>query len=448
LEKITAGVRKLYSRYPYPHYPLFASLRWQDGYMATSLFARRLMQLPQKKETRVLLAGCGEALPYIVRKWEPANHPVTCVDLSQPSLTRARIRLLWTPKRSSFRAEDLATFLPAQTSPFGHVDSYGVLHHLAGPTEIVTKLTAKLDPGATARFMIYNQPARRWITDIKHAFLLLGLDPYDQHDLKTARILLDILARHSESLRERLGPMRFSINNSNRLVDTFFHHREVRWGIAPWIDLFKRSGFEIRGLFDRYGELDDLENPLWTMPNADDLAAKAATRVFENNLELFLTYQPASHTEEAFSERSHPARLGPTEWSLWLKRPPRAWFGYVETKKIPHSLRGQLWRRFLHHLYGTKNGTVDDLAPLLPLKAMQRLARIGAILPGQISSKSLSRQLNKPMSKKETPETNEVSSIDVGQINELRDLLRAKLGKEFDSKKEAQILRRLGRAQL
>jgi hypothetical protein len=99
-------------------------------------------------------------------------------------------------------------------------------------------------------------------------------------------------------------------------------------------------------------------------------------------------------------------------------------------------------------LYGTKKGTVDDLAPLLPLAAMQRLARIGAILPGQISSKSLFRQLNKPMSKKEAPETNEVASVDVGQINELQELVRSKLGKEFDSKKEAQILRRLSRAQL
>src|SRR5690606_12676482 len=92
---ILQDVQRLYEVYPYPNYPLLAKPQWEQGYLTCSRFAQRLAGGRQSPPRHVLVAGCGEILPYILRKWESPEVQLTCVDLSRRNVARARWRTLF-----------------------------------------------------------------------------------------------------------------------------------------------------------------------------------------------------------------------------------------------------------------------------------------------------------------------------------------------------------------
>ncbi|MGE0171998.1 MAG: class I SAM-dependent methyltransferase [Oligoflexales bacterium] len=451
---ITALVKGLYTKFPYPHYPLLASLKWADGYLASSSFASQLTGVGDSSSPNILLAGCGEALPYIIRKWEPYSRHIVCADLSSSSISRARFRLLADPRPATFVCEDLTTLLPRLAGTFSHVDSIGVLHHLAEPNLVLNLLAKSLRPGATARIMVYNTEARRWIRDISKSFRLLKLAPYSRNDLETARRILRLLSLHSPALAGTLKNMGPSILRSDtRLVDTFFHFREINFDARAWYAGFERAGFQVEGLFDRYAELDDLPNPLWHPPKADELDRRATQRGFENNLELFLTYKKRAgrSISDAPSElRMTRERKFPLHrMYCFLRRPPRYWFDYQETRNVPTLLRAKLWYRYLTHLF-VSPAPIDDLSPLFKLATLQRLARIGAIMPTQITSSTLKKRLAEPIEARDPMDTSLPDPVAVAEVEELRNLARNQLVRAgvFSDKKLAQVLLRWNRAQV
>src|SRR5690606_17127172 len=120
---------------------------------------------------------------------------------------------------------------------------------------------------------------RQWIHHLQRALHLLGLSPFDRSDLDAAQSFLQYLAGHSSALKERFAPMRQSIfQHSARFVDTFFHAREARLDLDFWLDAITKNGFRILGIFDRYAELDDLPNPLLSMPEAKAWQDRIADR--------------------------------------------------------------------------------------------------------------------------------------------------------------------------
>ena len=84
-------VQTHYQSYPYPHYPLIASVRRCDTYALNleALWARFNRSLPPPEAKRILIAGCGTFAPY---PWAVANPdvPIIALDLSERSLRRAR----------------------------------------------------------------------------------------------------------------------------------------------------------------------------------------------------------------------------------------------------------------------------------------------------------------------------------------------------------------------
>lgn len=437
---LLAQVRALYESYPYPHYPLLARPRWQEGYLAHSRFSARLaadlgwrvgMSLTAEDggitaAATVLVGGSGEILPYILHRWESPRCRVVCVDLSSRSLWRARARLsmdrnlgrnlLCWGRRRFWRGDLEAYLLRSPAGSLAHIDAYGVVHHMPNPSRTLAAMGRALKPGGTLRLMVYNAPARRWIHHLQRFFADLGLDAMRRSDLAVARRLLQAASAAAPALAERLRAMGPEVlSNSARFADTFLHPREATLGIEHWFKASTAAGLVPVGLFDRYGELDDLPNPLWHPPSPAALAERAADGRLENNLELYLVagrswlhkeitptpFQGASAAPGlAWSGLGSMALALAGSWAGGLPRlspPPQRWFTYQETRGIGWAWRWRLWQAHLDWIERQKACPMEDWLRSLPLPAAMRLARLGAILPGQIQDSGWRRTLAAPM---------------------------------------------------
>lgn len=406
----TLQVQQLYERHPYPHYPLLAKPRWQDGYLGSSLFARhQFIHEPAAptKPAHFLSIGSGEILPYIIRQWEPSATKVTCVDLSRRSLRRAQFRAALLGRQIAFHQADINEFLHASSPTSGltydHVEAFGVLHHISSFQTTLSLIRHRLSPHGVLRLMVYNARARDWIWDINRAFVQLGLKFNSDDDIKAARDILNKLATLSPRLDERLRQMgKSSLDNNTRFADTFLHPWEARAEITDWFQAFKEAGLRPVGLYDRYAELDDLENPLWKCPTASQLSERAADLRFENNLELWLTrddlenpLQRKAHTKSQMSV-SVPLRLR-------LKMPPSQFGKFQETSQLPVGAKLSIWQGFTKTLYHQPDKSSLALLHGLDLATLRRLARIGLLLPETAIKMKIYDSLMKPIHSAMTP---------------------------------------------
>ena len=413
LHPIDQAVRKLYDRFPYPHYPLLAKLRWQEGYTSSSKFAARLLEQTTgceaainasrgqfvRNSRTVLVAGAGDTQPYIMRKNEPAAHRMMCVDLSAANLKRARFRLKATMRSTAFIHSEINQFLKQQasvTGPYDHIDVYGVLHHLQNPSETLKLLSSHLSSNGTMRIMVYNAPARNWIHQFQLIFKLLKLDPFLKADRKIARMILQRCAIESPYLHNKMRSMKSIISNDSRLVDTFFHAREAKISISRWFEILDNAGLKVFSLYDRYGELDDIENPLWHPPTASELEQRSKKGSFCNNLELYVckkNIKPKSASSYGYEFKPKKVQLLP----FYFKLPPIKWFRYPETRDIPWFSQIKIWHKFINEIYLRSNETIDSYKNRFSTNTLKRLCRLGVIFPGQFKNESLKQSMKEPL---------------------------------------------------
>ncbi|MCX6124892.1 MAG: class I SAM-dependent methyltransferase [Proteobacteria bacterium] len=375
-------VKKLYERRPYPHYPLLAKPLWQDGYLGLGQFARTLASLNQFKDAspQILSVGCGEILPYIIRKWEPKSSHISCVDLSKRSLHRAQFRCARSLRSMTFYCYDINLLLESpdwQNKKFDHVEAYGVLHHISNFATTIQGLADRLTPTGTMRVMVYNARARDWIWDLNRAFRLLKLNYQHDNDISVCRKLLFDLAERSPSLKSRLGQMgRRSLLNDTWFADTFMHPWESRASITEWLKVFNHAGLKPVALFDRYAELDDLPNPLWTMPTGVQLQERAADLRFENNLEVWFCKKDLVRVSQSNLKVHQQSGVS---WSAKTRLPPTLWSKFPECKTLTFAQKWRLWQGWLKEMNGAEDKSCTKLIKTLPSPTARRLARIGAI---------------------------------------------------------------------
>ncbi|MSN27307.1 MAG: methyltransferase domain-containing protein [Geobacter sp.] len=169
-------VQKHYQCYPYPRYPLLASVRRCDTYALNlqALWSRFNRRLPPPDANRILLAGCGTFSPYPFSVANP-DASITALDLSRSSLDRARLHcLLHGCRNITYRCGDILDGKSVEGT-FGLIDSYGVLHHLDDPLEGLKTLEKHLLPNGIIRIMLYSRYARKEEEAIRRALRLLGI---------------------------------------------------------------------------------------------------------------------------------------------------------------------------------------------------------------------------------------------------------------------------------
>ncbi|UFS68778.1 class I SAM-dependent methyltransferase [Geomonas sp. RF6] len=248
-------VRRHYELYPYPHYPLLASVRRCDTYAAnlSALWCRFNGELPSPEARRILIAGCGSFSPYPFALANP-DTPITALDLSASSLRRARLHcLLHGQRHVTFREGDLRDPC-AIDGAFGLIDSFGVLHHLEDPLAGMRALAAHLCEGGILRVMVYSRYTRREEESVRRALRILGV-----RDPATARRLLK-RARKGSRLRRFLEASE-EVSGTAGLADALLHPCVTTYRIDEFMELVAASGLQPL-LFAHRHALPDVEEEI------------------------------------------------------------------------------------------------------------------------------------------------------------------------------------------
>ncbi|MFA7405910.1 MAG: methyltransferase domain-containing protein, partial [Pelobacteraceae bacterium] len=243
-------VQAHYQSYPYPRYPLIASVQRCDMYALNlhALWSRFNGTLLPDDAKRILIAGCGTFSPY---PWAVANPgiPITALDLSERSLRRARWHCLLHGRRNVvYRCGDLSD-LGAMDGKFGLIDSFGVLHHLAEPLAGLKTLERCLMPGGILRLMLYSRYARREEESIRRAFRLLSIDtPRSARSLLGKAVAGSRLAHYLAASDEAA--------TVSGLADALLHPRVHTYRIDDLIEMIAQTGLELL-LFAHPGARED-----------------------------------------------------------------------------------------------------------------------------------------------------------------------------------------------
>ncbi|MBJ6726209.1 class I SAM-dependent methyltransferase [Geomesophilobacter sediminis] len=233
-----ATVRQHYELYPYPSYPLLASVRRCDTYALnlSALWARFNGELPAGPARRMLIAGCGSFSPYPFALAN-AGTPITALDLSQRSLRRARLHcLLHRLSSVEFVPGDLLDQTVAP-GPYGFIDAYGVLHHLEHPEVGLRALAARLTEGGILRVMVYSRYARSEEESIRRALRLLKIDRPEQ--------VRDLVRRSKPGSRlRRFFDASDEMSFRAGIADALLHPCVQTYRIEPFLELVRSSGLE------------------------------------------------------------------------------------------------------------------------------------------------------------------------------------------------------------
>lgn len=231
-------VQTHYQRYPYPEYPLLASVRRSDTYAInlTALWCRFNGRLPPASAKKILLAGCGTFSPY---PWSVANPDaaITALDLSERALRRARLHCFLHGRRNvSYRCDDLCDGA-AEPGTFGLIDSYGVLHHLDDPLSGLKALEARLVSGGILRIMVYSRYARRDEESIRRALRLL--------DISEPAAARRLFGRAKEGSRlARYLASSCEADNEAGIADALLHPKVRTFRIGGLMDMIWQTGLE------------------------------------------------------------------------------------------------------------------------------------------------------------------------------------------------------------
>lgn len=235
---MSESVRRHYELYPYPKYPLLASVRRCDTYSSNlaALWSRFNGELPPQAAQRILIAGCGSFAPYPFALGN-RNIPVTALDLSRQSLGRARLHCLLHGLRGvNFLAGDLCDAAVAE-GPFGLIDAYGVLHHLEDPLAGLRSLASRLCEGGILRVMVYSRYARREEEAIRRALRILKVR-------KPEQVLAMIKRSKEDSRLRRFFESSDEVSFRSGLADALLHPCVRTYRIDPFMEMVSASGLQ------------------------------------------------------------------------------------------------------------------------------------------------------------------------------------------------------------
>lgn len=279
-------VRRHYELYPYPHYPLLASVRRCDTYASNlaALWSRFNGEPLAPHARRILIAGCGTFAPYPFALANPAT-AITALDLSERSLRRARLHCLLHGIRGvEFRAGDLCDPAAVQ-GEFGLIDAYGVLHHLSDPLAGLRALAERLVPGGILRVMVYSSYTRREEESVRRALRILKVKDADR-----AR---ELLARSAPGSRlRRFTDASEEVSQKSGLADALLHPLVRTYRIETFMDLVGQSPLKPL-LFAHRGALADPEQEVKRIKRMEQ------GRRSPGNFVLYLGREPRGEAPDA-----------------------------------------------------------------------------------------------------------------------------------------------------
>lgn len=163
-DAVTTEVRAQYEASPYPRWQGLAPRpRARIEQLLERLFPWQPWRPEPRDSLEVLLAGCGTGHHAALLATGLEGAHITAVDLSSASLRYAarQLDLLGIDNVRLLRGDLLG--LDALDATFDHVESVGVLHHLADPAAGLAALVRRARPGATLKIGLYTRRSREAI---------------------------------------------------------------------------------------------------------------------------------------------------------------------------------------------------------------------------------------------------------------------------------------------
>lgn len=221
--EVSAAVQAQYEANPYP--------RW-----------RRVPRLSggEERASRVLIAGCGTGQHAITTALRMPEAKVLALDLSLASLAYAKRKTIELGVSNIEYAQADLLALSPQHGRFDHIESSGVLHHLADPLAGWRVLTNLLEPGGSMRIGLYSELGRRAIVRARSLIAERGFTATPQ-GIRACRAAL----RSDESFASIVRNEDFYSMSGCR--DLLFHVQEHRFELPHIKQMLRELGLQFEG---------------------------------------------------------------------------------------------------------------------------------------------------------------------------------------------------------
>ena len=240
----TEAVMRQYSDFPYPRWTASPRRRPRSiQETAQALFPHADLPAWPRGRIDVLIAGCGTGkhAADVASRFRSAK--VLGVDLSRPALGYAARMLKQAPDVTFAQADIMA--LGDWERRFDHIESVGVLHHLADPFEGWRILTGLLKPGGSMRVGFYSRRGREHIRTAREAMRAAGFSGETDASLRAARAHI-LAAPNDDPVTAAAGELDFYAASGAR--DFLFHAQEAEYRPAELAELVERLGLRVLGL--------------------------------------------------------------------------------------------------------------------------------------------------------------------------------------------------------
>jgi SAM-dependent methyltransferase len=240
----TEAVKAQYEAYPYPRWTGAARRRPRPiREVAAALFPAAELPAWPAERLDVLIAGCGTGkhAADVASRFQAAR--ILAVDLSATALGYAA-RALKGTKTVAFAQADIMALGDFERR-FDHIESVGVLHHLADPLAGWRILTGLLKPGGSMRVGFYSKRGRRRIAAARAALRAAGFDGLSDADLRAARAHA-LAAPKGDPARLATEEMDFYAASGAR--DFLFHANEYEYRPGELAEMVEALGLRVLGL--------------------------------------------------------------------------------------------------------------------------------------------------------------------------------------------------------
>jgi len=240
----TDAVKAQYEAFPYPRWTGAARRRPRPIVEV----ARRLFpaaDLPSWPTGRldVLIAGCGTGKHAADVLSRFAHVRLLAVDISRTALGFAARALKDAPDVAFAEADILA--LDGLDRRFDHIESVGVLHHLADPLAGWRMLANLLRPHGSMRVGFYSKRGRSRIEAARSALRDAGFDGLTDRNLRAARAYV-LAAPDGDPVRLAAGELDFYAASGAR--DFLFHANEFEYRPGELAEMADALGLRVLGL--------------------------------------------------------------------------------------------------------------------------------------------------------------------------------------------------------
>ncbi|VIO78544.1 class I SAM-dependent methyltransferase [Bradyrhizobium ivorense] len=228
-DSVSVQVMHQYQENPYPRW----TINPLTAFAADQARGKVTPTAERQAELEILIAGCGTGSHAIQIAQVYPNARLLAVDISLTSLAYARRKTRELGLRNIDYAQADILELGTIGRSFDHIESVGVLHHLAEPTAGWRVLVSLLRPGGKMRIGLYSELARRVIVEARARIAARGYRA-TADDIRRCR---QEIFREAEQWPMLIGARDFySISGCRDLLFNVMEHRLTIPEIAAFLN--------------------------------------------------------------------------------------------------------------------------------------------------------------------------------------------------------------------